>query len=164
MGLRGSLLCVCGVSSVGLRGLPAPCVGNARGGGGVPPCWRARTGCGAEGDRPAWGRPGQGSWEEEGPPGKELKTWVVVSCWGSKCPALSCSQKAPVLSAHRLPSCRDRERRGEGNRQGRAIHLESSLLGEGERWGKRLTLWCQSKRGVCLWLIVLRLEIEMFPA
>lgn len=59
------------------------------------------------------------------------------------------AQKTPLLSAPLLPSRRDGERRGEGSREGRAasIHLESSLLGEGEWWGKCLTLWCQSRRG-----------------
>lgn len=138
-------LCV-GTLHVGLRGSPQ-CVGTLHVELCVwegmrrwsPPCW----GCGAEGDPPCWGAKGRSPRQR------------VTDLGGAELLRIKALSGSPVserrlCSLTLLPARRDRERRGEGNRQGKAttIHLESSLLGEGGWRGNVSRFGAKAGRGV----------------
>lgn len=91
---------------MGLRGTPAPCAGRRRAGCGAvePPMPGGRgQGVGLR-ETVLLGEAREGAWEGEDPPGKELRTSVVLSCSGSKRPALSCSPLPKTLLCSLPPS------------------------------------------------------------
>ena len=124
---------------MGLRGPPAPCVGRRRArawGSGAPHAGGRGQGVGLR-ETVLLGEARAGCLGRGRSPRQGVKDFGGAELLGIKAPCsvlFPPAQKTPLLSVPLFPSRWDRERRGEGNRQGRAtsIHLESSLLGEGE--------------------------------
>lgn len=102
--------------------------------------------CGAEGNPPNVGLR-KGSEYREDPRGKGVQDFggaehpgVTASC-SVRCP---CPKESSALCP---PLASGRDRRREETRESHEHPSGEQLAGEGERWGKCLTLWCQSKEG-----------------
>lgn len=178
VGLRGCLLCMCvWILHCGAEETPPPppplCVwaggeqGEGRWSPPTPPCWGGEGRVWGWGRPTCWGRRGQGAWGGEGPAGKELRTLVVL---GIKA---SCSLLFPPLPKRRLFSLPpsfplagtgSEEAKGVEKGEPRASIWRAACLGRESGGGNASRSGAKAGGGLCLWLVVLRLEIEMFPA
>lgn len=99
----------------------------------------------------------EGSEDRGDPRGKRVQDFG-----GAEHPGVTAAAPAP-RNPRLCALCLPLAGTGEGKREERHEHPSGEQLAvEGERWGKCLTLWCQSKEGG-LPVVVLGLEIEMLP-